>query len=369
MDDYWCRKPLSTMIEPVWTSAGELGTLATLWTTETARIDFTMLYGGGRTFQEFPWAWPPVRNLNIYPSLLILDGILFSTKHLSQFLVRSGRQLQGLQIGLLEQDIADPGQLFLCMPQLCKLVLNNRSWDNSHENTGKILTPIYSQDLGVVLPRLSVLEVYANAIFTGISERGNEALLHQVRIYCKSDAKWFTEYAPTLSRIERLKSFRWKANRQATEFEPGKIGIVHRSTLRSALNLIHCWTEHVLLLRAAISRPYIKNQAREKIKHRGNDHRLLGSNGVNAYSPKDKFKCVQLTINPKPPFTPGLNPPCGMDPTESAALRGLWLLHYEPRPQSESQDFSRTGRSSRGSGLRGQSRANGILHLESSSSV
>ncbi len=159
-------------------------------------------------------------------SLAILDGIPFSTKDLSQFHVHSGSQLQSLQIGLLKQDIADPGQLFLCMPQLRKLVLNNRSWDNSHENMAKILTSIYSQDLGLVLPRLSVLEVYANAIFTGISERCDEALvgiidqrwnvpresrvtqLHQVRIYCKSDVMRFTEYAPTLSRIERLKSFK-----------------------------------------------------------------------------------------------------------------------------------------------------------------
>ncbi|KAK0442203.1 hypothetical protein EV421DRAFT_600493 [Armillaria borealis] len=159
-------------------------------------------------------------------SFALLDGIPFSTKDLSQFLVHSGSQLQSFQIGLLEQDIADPGQLFLCMPQLRKLVLNNRSWDNSHENTTNILTSIYSQDLGVVLPRLSVLEVHGNAIFTGTSNRCNEVLvgiidqrwnvprelrvtqLHQVRIYCKSDAKWFTEHAPTLSRIERLKAFK-----------------------------------------------------------------------------------------------------------------------------------------------------------------
>ncbi|SJL11552.1 uncharacterized protein ARMOST_14957 [Armillaria ostoyae] len=142
-------------------------------------------------------------------SFALLDGIPFSTKDLSQFLVRSGSQLQSLQIGLLEQDIADPGQLFLCMPQLRKLVLNNRSWDNK-----------------VVPPRLSVLEVHGNAIFAGTSNRCNEVLvgfidqrwnvpresrvtqLHQVRIYCKSDAKWFTEYASTLSRIERLKAFK-----------------------------------------------------------------------------------------------------------------------------------------------------------------
>ncbi len=70
----------------------------------------------------------------------------------------------------------------------------------------------------------------------------------------------------------------------------------------------------------------------------------LGSNGVNAYSSKDNSSVCNL------PSILSLHShrACGMDPSESAALRGLCLPHYEPRPQSESQDFSRTGRSIRG---------------------
>ncbi|KAK0191984.1 hypothetical protein F5146DRAFT_1189174 [Armillaria mellea] len=81
------------------------------------------------------------------------------------------------------------------------------------------------------------------------------------------------------------------------------------------------------ILRAAISRPYIKNQIDSS---------------------------VQLTLDPKPLFTPPRNPPGGMDP--SVALGGLWIF-LERVGAAEAELEPR------------KSRANGILDSEPPSSV
>ncbi|KAK0441785.1 uncharacterized protein EV420DRAFT_1579512 [Desarmillaria tabescens] len=168
-------------------------------------------------------------------SIAIPHRLPFSERDLSRFFVRSGSQLQTLKLGSLAQDISDPRQLFSCIPQLRKLFLGFQGCDY-YGNLTRILTSIRSQDAGVMIPRLSVLELSVDEIFTGkiqlegrdeiligiiverwdVPQESRVTRLNQVRISC--EFMGFTDYMVTqqyeaarnrtLARVDRLKLFK-----------------------------------------------------------------------------------------------------------------------------------------------------------------
>lgn len=178
-------------------------------------------------------------------SLDIVGGVSFSPSDLSQFFLRSGGQLRSLRLGPLEKDVSDPGQLLSRMPQLRELLLNFRSPYREVDLT-RILTSIHSQDLGVMIPKLSVFVLNVDQIFTGkmslegrdedivsiIDKRWNvpqdSRRLRHVLIYCgvvgfTEDAVAQATQSRILSCIERLELFKMQGLDVSINARQGRI--------------------------------------------------------------------------------------------------------------------------------------------------
>ncbi len=125
----------------------------------------------------------------------------FSDLTISQFSGRSGSQLQTLKLRL-PQDSLDPGQLFSCVPQLCKLVLRLENSEDDSDQASFLKG--LSGERGVILPSLSVLELGAINLFTDdIRLEGRDESL--VRII---ERRW---NIPQYSQVTRLSHVRVRA--------------------------------------------------------------------------------------------------------------------------------------------------------------
>ncbi|KAK0442219.1 hypothetical protein EV421DRAFT_1904380 [Armillaria borealis] len=176
---------------------------------------------------------PVLEDLSILPRY----DVPFSISALSQLIIHSGCRLRSLDIWLSRQ-LAEPRKLFLCVPQLCKLVLRMDCYD-SNTNGTDILKCLDLHDMSMMLPNLNIFDLRVPEIFTGqpVYEEVDELLvriidrrwnvpqespvsqLRQVRIRCTEvgigealavevQGDRAARYRRTLSRIDRIKSFK-----------------------------------------------------------------------------------------------------------------------------------------------------------------
>ncbi|PBK58774.1 hypothetical protein ARMSODRAFT_1010008 [Armillaria solidipes] len=176
---------------------------------------------------------PVLEDLSILPRY----DVPFSIPTLSQLITHSGCRLRSLDIWL-SRELAEPRKLFLCVPHLCKLVLRMDCYD-SNTNGTDVLKCLDLDDTSMTLPNLNILDLRVPEIFTGqlVYEEVDELLvriidrrwnvpqespvsqLRQVRIRCtlagigeaidvEDQGDRAARYRRTLSRIDRLKSFK-----------------------------------------------------------------------------------------------------------------------------------------------------------------
>ncbi|KAG7447069.1 uncharacterized protein BT62DRAFT_101498 [Guyanagaster necrorhizus] len=121
---------------------------------------------------------PALEHLSILPRY----DAPFSIPPLSQLIAHSRCQLRSLDIWLWRH-LADPGELFSCVPHLRKLVLRVECYD---KDVAELLKYLTLGDTSMMLPSLNIFELKVQELFTGKThlEELDEVL---VRII---DARW-----------------------------------------------------------------------------------------------------------------------------------------------------------------------------------
>ncbi|KAK0231953.1 hypothetical protein EDD85DRAFT_845860 [Armillaria nabsnona] len=203
---------------------------------------------------------PVLEDLSILPRY----DVPFSIPTLSQLITHSGCPLRSLDIWLSRQ-LAEPRKLFLCMPHLCKLVLRMDCYDSNTNGTDILKCLDLNDSTSLMLPNLNIFDLTVSEIFTGepgyeevdelllriidrrwnVSQESPVSQLRQVRIRCNAagigeatDVEAQGDQAArnrrTLSRIDRLKSFKTEGLDISIIFEQGSSSC-HQNELTGTL--------------------------------------------------------------------------------------------------------------------------------------
>ncbi|KAK0229447.1 hypothetical protein EDD85DRAFT_850480 [Armillaria nabsnona] len=191
---------------------------------------------------------PVLEDLSILPRY----DVPFSTSTLSQLITHSGCRLRSLDIWLSRQ-LAEPRKLFLCVPHLCKLVLRMDCYDSNTNGTDILKCLDLDDSTSTMLPNLNIFDLRVPEIFTGaqgyeevdellvriidrrwnVPQESSVSQLRRVRIRCTEagigealsvevQGDRAALYHRTLSRIDRLKSFKKEGLDISIIFDQGK---------------------------------------------------------------------------------------------------------------------------------------------------